>query len=172
MLKTLVFPITLAMLLLTACIIPGARKERAELELQANDSLFLIEEGPFHFRMVFPKDLLINNEPAFSLSENGEELSIRCGSNFSLSVRQGQNYLDMLQKFREHDLLFNYQVLDNEDGSIVYSRIFPEGKTFDYRLIQSLKIGNQNYTFFTAPEQEFNLNDVLRMKSALASVQF
>jgi hypothetical protein len=157
---------------LSACIIPGARTERAALKLQANDSLFHVNQGDFDFRMVLPKDIMIGHQPTFELCSGGEQLNIRCGNDFNIIARKNRTSVNDLEIAQSNDRLFDYRVLDDEDASIVFSRVLPDGRTYDYRLIQYLKVGNQNYTFQTAHDAEFDLPQVMRMRSALASVQF
>ena len=157
---------------LSACIIPGARQARAELKLQANDSLFHIKQGAFDFRIIMPKDLMITNEPEFILGQNGEQLTIRCGHDFNITVRKQQTSTIDLAAEQSKDQLFTYQVLDKEDVSVVFSRQLPDGRIYDYRLIQYLEFGEDAFAFETARDTAFDLQQVLRMRSALASVQF
>ena len=157
---------------LSACIIPGARSERAELKLQANDSLFHVNQGDFDFRIVMPKDIMIGHQPIFELCSGGEQLNIRCGNDFNIIARKNRTSVNDLEIAQSNDRLFDYRVLDDEDASIVFSRLLPDGSIYDYRLIQHLKVGDQNFTFQTAHDADFDLAQVLRMRSALASVQF
>jgi hypothetical protein len=157
---------------LSACIIPGARQARAELKLQANDSLFHIKQGAFDFRIIMPKDIMIANAPVFELIKGGEQLAIRCGNDFNIVVRKRQDNQNEFSVDQRNDCLFNYRVLDDEDGSVVFSRVLPDGRIYDYRLIQFLPVGNLGYTFETAADAEFDLQQILRMRTALASVQF
>jgi len=157
--------------LLSACVIPGARREHAAIELQANDSLFTVNQGDFQFRIVMPKDIMIANRPSIELGKNNE-LHIRCGNDFNIVAVIGSNALSDVMSDQKIDQLFQYQVLDNEDHAIVIKRVLPNGNTYDYRLMQSFQIGEKAYTFHTAPDSVFDLPAVLRMKSALASVQF
>ncbi|MFN5621996.1 MAG: hypothetical protein ACK478_11895 [Flavobacteriales bacterium] len=157
---------------LSGCIIPGARQKRAELKLQANDSLFHVKQGDFDFRIVMPKDLMITNEPVFELGKNGEQLAIRCGQDFNIIAHKRSSTSIDLAAEQSKDRLFDYRVLDDEDASVVFSRVLPDGRIYDYRLIQYLKIGKQGYAFETADDAAFDLPQVLRMRSALASVQF
>lgn len=156
----------------TACMIPGARRESAELKLQANDSLFHIQQGDFDFRIVMPKDIMIANAPVFELLGGGEKLAIRCGDDFNIVARKRHSYQSDFSAEQAKDRVFNYHILDDEDASIVFSRVLPDGRIYDYRLIQHLQIGNQGYTFEAAADAEFDLPQVLRMRTALASVQF
>ena len=157
---------------LSACIIPGSRQERTALKLQANDSLFHVKQGDFDFRIVMPKDLMITNEPVFELGKNGEQLAIRCGQDFNIIAHKRSSASIDLVSEQSKDGLFNHRVLDDEDASVVFSRVLPDGRIYDYRLIQYLKIGKQGYAFETADDGTFDLPQVLRMRSALASVQF
>ena len=157
---------------LSACIIPGARSEQPNLELQANDSLVHVKQGDFNFSMVMPKDIMISHQPTFELFAGGEQLTIRCGDDFNIIARKNQTTNNDLTIDASHDGLFDYRILDDEDASIVFSRLLPDGSIYDYRLIQYLKVGDQNFTFQTAHDADFDLAQVLRMRSALASVQF
>jgi hypothetical protein len=121
---------------LSACIIPGARSERAALKLQANDSLFHVNQGDFDFRMVMPKDIMISHQPTFELCAGGEQLTIRCGDDFNIIARKNQTTNNDLTIDASHDGLFDCRILDDEDDSIVFSRLLPDGSIYDYRLIQ------------------------------------
>jgi hypothetical protein len=163
------FSITvIALIVFTGCIIPGARKERAEIELQRNDSLFVIDEGDFHFRIVLPKDIMINSEPIIKMAGNGQSLHITCGSTFHVVAE----ITDIkTTKLPIGEGIFHYDIIDNEDQSFVFKRILPDGNSYDYGLIQYSSIGENDYAFSSSTEGEFSLNDVLRMKGALASVK-
>ena len=171
MFKKIIFIFVVLTTLLSACVIPGARRERAAIELQANDSLFMVNEGDFQFRIVMPKDIMIANEPVIELGKNNQ-LNIRCGNDFNIVASLGPSELSDVMTAQKKDQLFSYQVLDNEDHAVVFKRVLPDGSTYDYRLMQSFQIGEKAYTFHTAPDSEFDLSSVLRMKTALASVQF
>ena len=158
----------ITLLVLSGCIIPGARKERAEIELQRNDSLFVIDEGDFHFRMVLPKDIMINSEPIIELANHGHSLHISCGPTFHLVAEMIDN------KATRTPLgsgIFHYEIIDSEDQSYVFKRVLPDGTAYDYGLIQYSSIDDSEYAFSSATEGEFTLNDVLRMKGALASIK-
>jgi len=149
----------------------GIPREPLTIELQANDSLFIVHEGEFQFSIVMPKDLLIANHTIIEMGSNNE-LNIRCGSDFNIVAElELPNHSGVLT-CPKNDHLFNYQVLDNEDQSIVFKRVLHTGSTHDYRLVQSLHNGNRAFTFQSSNDTEFNLSAVLRMKSALASVRF
>lgn len=156
------------LMMLAGCIIPGARKEKAELELQRNDSLFFVDEADFHFRIALPKDLMINHSPQISLDDEKNNLEIACGPNFKLMVEIHDTFTTTLA---ESDGIFTHLVIDNEDNSCLYSRNLPDGRTFDFGLIQQIRIQDKFYTFSSAKEGEYTLQDVLKMRSALASVK-
>jgi hypothetical protein len=158
----------ITLLVHSGCIIPGAQKERAEIELQRNDSLFVIDESDFHFRIALPKDIMINSEPIIELSEKGQSLHIICGVSFHIVAE----YTDMkTTKLPAGEGIFHYDIIDNEDQSFVFKRMLPDGRLYDYGLVQFSSIGENDYVFSSFTEGEFVLNDVLRMKSALASVK-
>ena len=158
----------IAFIAFTGCIIPGARREREEIELQRNDSLFVIDEGDFHFRIVLPKDIMINSEPIIELASNGQSLHITCGSTFHLVAEMIDT---QATRTPLGSGIFHYDIIDNEDQSFVFKRILPDGNSYDYGLIQYSSIGENDYAFHSSTEGEFSLNDVLRMKGALASVK-
>lgn len=160
--------IFLVALVFTGCIIPGARRERAEIELQRNDSIFFIDEGDFKFQIVLPKDLMINHTPEILLQQDKNRLVISCGPTFKLitEISDSQGSLQPTQTG-----IFNFTILDNEDNSCVYSRNFPNGQVFDYGLIQQTNTNETEYIFYTDELGEYTLQDVLKMRTALASIK-
>ena len=166
--KVLFFLAIIALIVFTGCIIPGISRERAEIELQRNDSLFVIDEGDFHFHIVLPKDIMINSEPNVQLAENSHTLRISCGAAFQVMVEINDSKTTQLP---DGEGIFQYAIIDNEDHSIVFKRILPDGNTYDYGLKQYTSMGENDYVFYSSPESEFTLNDVLRMRGALASVK-
>jgi hypothetical protein len=155
----------------TSCIIPGARRERAELELQRNDSLIVIDEGAFHFSMVMPKDLMITHEPNIQLSTHESTLHVSCGTDFQIRVTMPENPASAHTVGNEQEGIFTHRLLDCEDESCVYKRILPDGSSFDYGLYQITTVGETTYVFQSSLDGEFNLNAAMRMKLALASVK-
>lgn len=160
--------ITLCSILLAGYVIPGARKERAALELQSNDSLFVVDQGNFHFRIILPKDLMIANEPAVTLSNDESKLHITCGSDFHLIA---QHKADKHNALPRKDGIFQYEILDEEFDSSVFKRVLPDGEIYDYGIIQYTLVGNTHYLFQSDSEGEYDLQDALRMQSALASIR-
>ena len=163
-----IFLLSTMLVFITGCIIPGARRERAELELQRNDSLFVIDEGDFHFRITLPKDIMINNEPSFHHNEKENKLIIKCGPTFHLIADVSKAPLDINPT---HEGIFRLEVIDNEDQSVLFRRILPNGVVHDYGIIQQTEIEGMQYCFRSDPNAEYSLKDVLRMRSALASIK-
>jgi hypothetical protein len=160
--------IVVTLILLTGCIIPGARKEKAEIELQRNDSIFYIDEADFKFRIALPKDLMINHAPQISLDDAKKTLEISCGPSFKLLVEINDQLINPEGK---DDGVFTRVIVDHEDNSYLYTRNLPDGRTFDFGLIQQINIQDTFYTFCSAEEGDYTLQDVLKMRSALASVK-
>jgi len=160
--------ITLCSILFTGCVIPGVRQERASIELQSNDSLFVVDQGDFHFRIILPKDLMIANEPSLTLSNEDSQLHITCGADFHLIA---QRETDKHNALPNKDGIFHYEILDEEFDSSVFKRLLPDGKTYDYGIFQCTSVGNTNYLFQSDAEGEYDLQDALRMQSALASIR-
>jgi hypothetical protein len=160
--------IVLVALVFTGCIIPGARRERAEIELQRNDSIFFIDEGDFKFQIVLPKDLMINHTPEILLKQDKNRLVISCGPTFQLiaEIRDSQGSIQPTQTG-----VFHCSILDNEDNSCVYARLLPDGQVFDYGLIQQTNTNETDYIFYTDELGEYTLQDVLKMRTALASIK-
>jgi hypothetical protein len=160
--------IILCSILLTGCVIPGARQERAALELQSNDSLFVVDQGDFHFRIILPKDLMIANEPALALSNDDTKLHITCGSDFRLIVEKNT---EKKRTLPSKDGIFHYDILDEEFDSSIFKRVLPDGRTYDYGIFQATSVGTAHYLFQSDTEGEYDLQDALRMQSALASIR-
>ena len=166
--KPFLFAIILSLGFVTGCIIPGARREKAEIELQRNDSLFVIDEGEFNFRIVLPKDLMISHVPVFHHNPSENTLSMTCGPSFHLIAEVSDPTMGPLPA---QDGIFRLEVIDNEDQSTVYKRVLPDGVVYDYGLVQHTEINGVHYLFHTDSNAEYTLQDALRMKSALASIK-
>lgn len=161
----------LGFVVLASCIIPNARRERVELELQRNDSLIVVEEGNFRFKMILPKDLITTNEPSIKLLDDATALSIQCGSDFHLVVSIEPSAEMQAIDAPIFEGILRCQPVDNEDNSVVYKRILPDSRVYDYGIRQITTIDGHTYAFKSATESEFNLDAVLRMKLALASLK-
>jgi hypothetical protein len=148
----------------TSCIIPDATTEFAEIDLQRNDSLMVVDEGDFRFQLALPKDLMITNTPAIEADAEGKKLYITCGPEFRILVTTSDYN-------QEDQGIFTHRMLDNEDQLCVYKRILPDGTAYDYGLKQCIAISNKTYIFQSDPTGEFDLNDALRMQLALTSVK-
>jgi len=160
--------LTLALIAFTGCIVPGARLEKAEIELQRNDSLFVIDEGDFRFRIVLPKDLMIAHEPTIQHNEMEKTVSIICGPSFHI-IAELSNTGNFAPPTQEG--IFQLDIIDSEDYSVVFKRLLPNGNIHDYGLIQETEMNGVRYVFQSDSFGEYSLDDVLRMKSALASVK-
>ena len=166
--KTTILLVILPFIFLGGCIIPGVRHERAALELQKNDSLFVIDKGDFQFRIILPKDLMIANEPAVKLTDGESKLHITCGNDFHLIAQRSSQKQKSLPAQAG---IFRHEILDEEFDSSVYKRILPDGKTYDYGIFQLTSVGKTQYIFQSDVEGEYDLQDALRMQSALASIR-
>jgi len=150
--------------IVTTCIIPDTTAEQAEIDLQRNDSLMVVETGDFNFRIALPKDLMINNKPRIQTDDEGKKLYISCGPEFNLLVTTPDvEYTDWG--------IFKHHVLDHENDLCVYKRILPDGSVYDYGISQRIAMNDRTYLFQSDPAGEFDLNDALRMKLALTSLK-
>jgi hypothetical protein len=111
---------------------------------------------------------MIANEPSLTLSNEDSQLHITCGEDFHLIA---QRKTDKHNALPNKDGIFHYEILDEEFDSSVFKRVLPDGKTYDYGIFRCTSVGNTNYLFQSDAEGEYDLQDALRMQSALASIR-
>jgi hypothetical protein len=117
---------------------------------------------------VLPKDLMIAHRPSFRHNPSENTLTISCGPTFDI-IAEVSNMPIALPPAQ--DGIFQIEVIDNEDQSVIYKRILPDGVVYDYGLIQQTEIDGMKYRFHTDTDAQYSLNEALRMKSALESIK-
>jgi hypothetical protein len=160
--------VILALIVFTGCIIPGTRRERAEIELQRNDSIFVVDDGDFRFRISLPKDLMITHTPEITLHEHENRIEISCGPSFHITGEISDTHAKQLP---DQVGAFHYNEIDNEDNSCLFARNLPNGEVFDYGVLQHIDFNHTYYTFYSDDQGEYTLQDVLKMRTALASIK-
>jgi hypothetical protein len=145
--------------------------EKAALQLQANDSLFHVDQAGYNFNIILPKDLMISSNPDIKVNEATGELNIRLGEHFWIVASQEKMDMNALKAAMNDDMLFKPEILEESSNSILYKRVLPDGTEYDYSFKSCSEISGKPYLFKTSEEGEFSKDSVTKMKQAISSIQ-
>jgi hypothetical protein len=135
-----------------------------------NDSLFHVADGPFHFAIFLPKDMMIVNDAEIRFVPAKGELEIGITNSFRLTVIEQESDLKSLLDSTEDEGIFTNKVVDEDERTIVYQQILPGGKEWFYQVIGKATPGEASYTFRSDPMGEYTLEDARRMAAAIRSI--
>ena len=148
----------------------NADSKKETVQLQPNDSLFHINQGGYDFNIILPKDLMIENTPEISLNSGTGELNIHLGEQFWIIASLEKADIIRIKTELSEDMLFTNRIVEENDKSVMYQRILPDGTEYDYSFKCSNEIGGKDYFFRTSEEGEFKMDHVTKMKQAISSV--
>jgi hypothetical protein len=139
--------------------------------LGPNDSLFRIAEGPYHFSLCLPKDMMINNTPQVQLNSATGELNIQMGERFHLVIAARQQDLAQIESDLKTDDLFTNQIVESDHSSLMYQQVLPTGETYSYQFCKNVTTPDGTpYFVCTSPMGEFSMESVSRMKQVVNTI--
>jgi hypothetical protein len=143
----------------------------AAVNLNPNDSLFVINEGGYTFEIIMPKDIMIANTPSIQLNSATGDLHIQCGDQFWIIASLEKTDVATIKTQLNEDMLFTSKIVEETNNSLLYQRTLPDGAEYDYNYRSICELGGKAITFRTSEEGEFSLESVNRMKSAISTVR-
>ncbi len=150
---------------------PVNAESNTKINISPNDSLFIVNEGGYHFAIALPKDLMINDAPRIEHQSSSGELHIKIGDDFWLVATEGQANLETIKTELGEDMLFTFKVVEEDQSSLVYQRFLPDGTEYDYSFRSLSQVGSKHYVFKACDEGEFTKEEVTKMKRSVGSVQ-
>ncbi len=135
-----------------------------------NDSLFAVNEGGYNFAIFLPKDLMIENEPEIRFNSATGDLHIRIGERFWIVASQESKDISKLKEEINENMLFTSRIIEETNNALLYQRLLPDGRAYDYNYRYLSSIGGKPYFFKTCEEGEYSKESVDMMKSAIMSV--
>lgn len=150
---------------------PPATSEVSPTNISPNDSLFVVNEGGYHFAIALPKDLMINDAPRIEHQSGSGELHIKIGTDFWLVATEDQTNLDGMKSELGEDMLFTFKVVEEDKSSMVFQRFLPDGTEYDYSFRGISQVGDKHYVFKACDEGEFTKEEITKMKHSAVSVQ-
>ncbi len=134
-----------------------------------NDSLFTIKEGGYDFAIYLPKDLMIENTPEIRFNSATGDMHIRIGEKFWIIASQENKDMTSVKEEINENMLFSSRVIEESANSLLYQRLLPDGKAYDYNFRSVSSIGGKPYFFRTCEEGEYSKESVDLMKVAIMS---
>jgi len=151
----------------------NAPKEPAQVVAKepqsANDSLFTIKEGGYEFAIYLPKDLMIENTPEIDFNSATGDMHIRIGEKFWIIASQENKDMASLKEEISENMLFSSRVIEESANTLLYQRLLPDGKAYDYNFRSLSSIGGKPYFFRTCEEGEYSKESVDLMRTAIMS---
>jgi len=151
---------------LVAC--SGAKPQgHASIGMTSNDSLFIVNEGPFSFGIFLPKDGMINHQPLLKMNHATGEMYVMLGHDFRLVALAERVSREQLQTEIADDGMFTNRVESEQEGVIIYQQYLPTGESWYFQVIGQARVGGQDYLFRSEPMGEYTLQQAERMASAI-----
>jgi hypothetical protein len=167
----LIFSCSLVLMSIQSCQ-PGRNADNtgANGPKTANDSLFVIHEGGHDFAIYLPKDLMIENTADIKFNDATGDMHMQIGDKFWIIASQENIDMDSLRKEVNENVLFTSLVVEETVNGILYQRLLPDGKAYDYNYRGIVTVGDKTYIFRTSEAGEFSRENVELMKVAIQSV--
>jgi hypothetical protein len=135
------------------------------------DSIFIVQQGPFHFSIKLPKDLVLVELPIIAYKENTGELLISVGDQFQLVLTQEIRDLMGQKESMSTDPVFKTEITDEDSLGFIYHQKMNTGEHYSYHYMAMVKNTNLPYYAHTSATSQFNLQNVEIMKRAIGSIQ-
>lgn len=139
--------------------------------VDTKDSIFIVQQGPFHFSIKLPKDLVLVEIPIIAYKENTGELLISVGDQFQLVLTQEIRDLIGQKEGMGADPVFKTDITDEDSLGFIYHQMMNTGEHYSYHYMAMVKSTNLPYYARTSGTNQFNLQNVTMMKRAISSIQ-
>lgn len=148
----------------------NSNSERKINILSENDSLFVVQKGPFHFSMSIPKELIAQAMPMIIYQESTGKLVISVGEKFAIEGSQEIKEIERVKSELLEDNILISKIEDITNSSILYSQSLPQGKVFSWHYKAMKREMEMPYFFESSAMQQFTLDDVKLMQRAIESI--
>lgn len=156
--------------LVLSCNFEDKTAETATL-VDPKDSIFVVQQGPFHFSIKLPKDLVAVEMPLIAYRENTGELLISVGDQFQLILTQEIRDLLSQKEAIGTDPVFKSDITEEDSLGFIYHQKMNTGEHYSYHYMAMVRSTKMPYYARTAATTQFNLQNVEQMKRAINSIQ-
>lgn len=169
--KHLYFPLLIFAALQSCSPVSESNQADAGGKRDANDSLFVVKQGPFAFSLFLPKDLMINESPLIEYNQSSGDLHIGIGPEFELVFSAESSDMAALKASLADDGLFTNRVEKEENGCLVYQQFLPNGEPYYFHMAASANVGGENYVVRSSSMGEYTQGQIHRMVRAFESLK-
>ena len=135
------------------------------------DSIFIVQQGPYHFSIKLPKDLVLVELPIIAYKENTGELWISVGDQFQLILTQEIRDLLNQKENMSSDPVFKTDITEEDSLGFIYHQKMNSGEHYSYHYMAMVRNTKLPYYARTSATSQFNLQNVEMMKRAISSIQ-
>lgn len=144
-----------------------ANKEKLVNAPGPDDSVFAVQQGPFHFSMKLPKRLVAENMPIILFKENTGDLVISLGENIHLKVSQQIKDLRVLANdlMTTDSEIYIIERVEQNGNEFVYKQVLPDNSFASYHYKAMISKTDLPYFIETDESRTYTKSeiDVIRM---------
>lgn len=130
--------------------------------IDPNDSIFIVQKGPFHFSMCLPKDLVGASLPIILFKEQTGELVVSLNERVSFVVTQELLSLKQeVSRLKEQgEDIFKVEIVESKETSLLYKTFLPDDTPVSYQFKSVIDYTSLPYLMRTDATKKYNLEDV------------
>lgn len=155
---------------LFSCSTAGDGNTSNSTDIADTDSLIVLQGLSEELSMVLPKELLMREGIDADYNSNFGQLEVIIGDGFELSIAEEPLSMKEEKEALENDQLFSYKFETENDSSLIFQSLLPDGKPHSYQFILLRRISGKSFAVRTAPMREFNHRHLKQMEKAVNSL--
>lgn len=158
-------------LFMFGCTGPDFRSENDQ-ELGPNDSVFIVQKGPYHFSMRLPKDVVSASMPIIMFKEQTGDLVVSLNNGLAFLVSQELVSLSEEANRMNEDGqdIFTIKILEKDAMHILYETYLPDATPVSFHLKALIEDTRLPYLVYTDPSKRYSLEQVTCIEKIAASV--
>lgn len=130
--------------------------------IDPNDSIFIVQKGPYHFSMRLPKNLVNSSLPIILFKEQTGELIVSLNERISFIVTQ--ELLSLKQEVNrmeeQGEDIFKVEIVESKESSLLYKTYLPDNTPVSYQFKSVIDDTRLPYLMRTDATKKYNLEDV------------
>jgi hypothetical protein len=148
-----------------------ARKEKLVNAPGPEDSVYAVQQGPYHFSMKLPKRLVEENIPIILFKESTGDLIISLGENIYLKVSQQIKDLQVVaEDIISSDVgIYTIEKVEQTGGEFVFKQMLPDNSFSSYHYKALVSNTDLPYFVETDDTRKYTKSDIEIIRSIAQS---
>lgn len=139
-----------------------SNKERIANAPGPNDSVFAVQNGPFHFSMKLPKRMVEENMPIILFKENTGDLVISVGESIHLKISQQIKDLRVLANdvMSLNSDVYTFEKVEQSGDEFIYKQSLPDSTFGSYHYKAMISNTDLPYFIETVESRSYTKADI------------